>query len=391
MVLFVGNPTNVVICEGFGINQAGFTGYTILPFIACSVFAFIGLAFQFRSQKYVPKKLPDRDHLDVRAVLRDPVAAVVGSFLLGSTLVVCLVVSFFHVDVWKVTLPFAAAKFIFDLAWDHYKFVQGQKHPENARKDDEADAAMVLALQKGITHQESDTPNGVIQRSPTDGTTTKEDPLSESEQSSNPILDEKTRTSSDSPEKPREYTIFPSSRQSLHQLHKDLAHHFPVFFTALPRLPFALVPFAFSQFILIEGLDRQGWIDVFAHWLVKATGGHIQSTIWIVGLMGVILCNCAGTNIGATILLTKVVNAAPNFPPESTRAAGIALAIASNFGAVSFTFSASLAGLLWDNILRQKGIQIGQLRFARWNLLPLALMTVVGLAVVSAEMAVLYR
>ena len=40
-------------------------------------------------------------------------------------------------------------------------------------------------------------------------------------------------------------------------------HIFPVtFFTALPRLPFALVPFAFSQFILIEALAHQGWIDL---------------------------------------------------------------------------------------------------------------------------------
>lgn len=42
-----------------------------------------------------------------------------------------------------------------------------------------------------------------------------------------------------------------------------------------------------------------------------------------------------------------------------------ALALGSNIGAVSFTFSASLAGLLWKRILAQKGIQIGALQFAR--------------------------
>jgi Na+/H+ antiporter NhaD/arsenite permease-like protein len=58
---------------------------------------------------------------------------------------------------------------------------------------------------------------------------------------------------------------------------------------------------------------------------------------------------------------------------------------------VSFTFSASLAGLLWTTILEQKGIKIKQRTFAFWNLLPIIVMTGVGLAVVSAEFAVLYQ
>lgn len=167
------------------------------------------------------------------------------------------------------------------------------------------------------------------------------------------------------------------------------AGHFPTFYTALPRLPFALVPFAFSQFILIEALAHQGWIEIFANWLVRASNRQMHPTIWLIGVLGVILCNISGTNIGATILLTKVVRAA-NYPPNSDRAAAIALAVASNIGAVSFTFSASLAGLLWRQILSQKGIFIKQKEFAYWNMFPLLVMTVVGLGVVSAEMAILY-
>jgi Na+/H+ antiporter NhaD/arsenite permease-like protein len=76
-------------------------------------------------------------------------------------------------------------------------------------------------------------------------------------------------------------------------------------------------------------------------------------------------------------------------PAHTQRAAAIALAVASNIGAVSFTYSASLAGLLWRAILKQKGIFIGQRTFAFWNTLPLVAMGAVGLAVVSAEMAIL--
>ena len=102
------------------------------------------------------------------------------------------------------------------------------------------------------------------------------------------------------------------------------------------------------------------------------------------------MCNISGTNIGATILLTKVVRAA-ELSNQSTRAAAIALAVASNIGAVSFTFSASLAGLLWKSILNQKKIPMRQRTFAFWNMLPLLAMTGVGLAIVTAEMAVLYK
>jgi len=170
-----------------------------------------------------------------------------------------------------------------------------------------------------------------------------------------------------------------------------LAEHFPTISAASPRLPFALIPFAFSQFILIEGLAHQGWIDVFAVWLVKVSRQEMIPTIWLIGVLGVILCNVAGTNIGATILLTKVVRAA-QMPDNTLRAAAIALAVASNIGAVSFTFSASLAGLLWDTILKDKGYKlISQRVFAFWNALPLLLMTTAGLGVVTAEMVVLYR
>jgi len=178
-------------------------------------------------------------------------------------------------------------------------------------------------------------------------------------------------------------------REYLSARYTELAKHFPTFFTALPRLPFALIPFAFAQFILIEALARQGWIEVFGRWLAIASGGKMFPAIWIVGVMGVILCNIAGTNIGATIFLTKIIHQA-GFDAPTTRGAAIALAVASNIGAVSFTFSASLAGLLWKSILLQKGREVKQWEFAKWNSLPLLAMTTVGLAVVCAEMAVLY-
>ncbi|EJD41237.1 hypothetical protein AURDEDRAFT_138691 [Auricularia subglabra TFB-10046 SS5] len=314
MVLFVGNPTNVVICEGFAIRNIAFTAYTIMPFIACSIVCYFALAVQFRHEQYIPKRLPERGILNPRSVLIDPVGAWVGSLLLGACLALIMGVSFINVDVWEISLPFAVAKFVFDISWDYWCFVH--------------DGRPGVVSGKHGTQPE--------------------------------------------------------------RLHDYLMPRFPTFMTALPRLPFALVPFAFCQFILVEALAFRGWIDVFARWLVRASGGHAYPTVWLVGVLGVVLCNLSGTNIGATILLTKVLRAA-ELGRSATLAGAIALAVASNIGAVSFTFSASLAGLLWRAILKQKNITMSQWTFAKWNSFPVAVMTVAGLGVVCAEVAVILR
>ncbi|KAF7316125.1 Arsenical pump membrane protein [Mycena indigotica] len=357
MVLVVGNLTNVVVCEGFSINFAALTLYTILVFLACTVVCYLVLAYQFRDERHVPKRMKPIPKFDVRGAIRDPVSAAVGTVLLFSCIVVIMVVSFFKVDVWKITLPFAVAKFLFDLVWDY-----GRSHKKTGLK------------------------------------TNQEEPNRDFEKRITPAITE-------------------PSKGTLLQMDYALAsvkRTFPTACTALPRLPFALAPFSFSQFILIEALDHQGWIDVFGHWLARTTRDQIHPTIWLVGVLGIILCNVAGTNIGATILLTKIVRAA-SLSANTTRAAGIALALTSNIGAVSATFSASLAGLLWRSILKQKQKQIAkeearlaresgkedvasfaqrlelsQSAFARWNALPLLVMTVAGLGVVSLEMLVLY-
>lgn len=453
MVLFVGNPTNVVICEGFAVNNAGFTAYTILPFLACSVSCFIVLAIQFRHVEYIPRKLDVSGDLDVRSVLLDPVGAAVGGALLGTCLVVIIVVSFFNVQVWMISLPFAVSKFLWDLAWDTWKkkkkgrelkreepALEGEN--EKSSLDDDDGNAMQRELKRRKTHgtiySESDLKhklkeaeanaivNGAANRhvdtvpndvepirmlSPANTRIFDEpSPLPRAEASRSGTFNSTAPLSQDS----QQDTTAPSNSKPVsslpcissicdlqHRFSKYLSDHFPTFHIALPRLPFALVPFAFSQFILIEGLSRQGWIDIFAQWLVILTKREMFKTIWVVGVLGVLLCNASGTNIGATILLTKIVNTAalsyvpPSSGPEVNinvflRSAAIALAVASNIGAVSFTYSASLAGLLWRQILTQKDIIIPQKTFARWNLGPVLVMTVVGLAVVCAEMAVLY-
>ncbi|ODH15089.1 hypothetical protein ACO22_06475 [Paracoccidioides brasiliensis] len=173
---------------------------------------------------------------------------------------------------------------------------------------------------------------------------------------------------------------------------------FPTVTAVVAHLPFALVPFAFTMFILVQALVTKGWVPVFAygwdHWVNK-TG-----TVGAVGGMGflsVILCNFAGTNIGTTILLSRVIQSwqaihIQNNTPISNRtfwATVYSMAIGVNYGAFSTAFSASLAGMLWRDILARKHIRVRSLDFARVNLPIIAISMAVGCTVLIGQMYII--
>ncbi|KAI0477262.1 hypothetical protein GGR56DRAFT_398861 [Xylariaceae sp. FL0804] len=174
---------------------------------------------------------------------------------------------------------------------------------------------------------------------------------------------------------------------------------FPTTTAVIAHLPFALVPFAFSMFILVQGLASKGWVEVFAygwdHWVDKT--GTIGS-IGGMGFLSVVLCNAAGTNIGTTILLSRVLQQWNKIPrasglpiDERTWWASIyTMALGVNYGAFSLAFSASLAGLLWRDILARKHIKVGGLEFARVNLPIITVAMIVGCAILTGEVYIVY-
>lgn len=193
---------------------------------------------------------------------------------------------------------------------------------------------------------------------------------------------------------------------------------FPTVTAVLAHLPFALVPFAFAMFVLVQALVTKGWVQVFAygwdHWVNKTgTVGAIGG----MGFISVILSNVSishhlglnnskltnsqfsGTNIGTTILLSRVIQtwvriheANGTFVTERTFWATVyAMAIGVNYGAFSTAFSASLAGLLWRDILARKHIHVRRLEFARVNLPIIAISMTVGCAVLVGEVYIVRK
>ncbi|CAG8918191.1 unnamed protein product [Penicillium salamii] len=181
-------------------------------------------------------------------------------------------------------------------------------------------------------------------------------------------------------------------------LYRWLQETFPTVTVVVSHMPFPLLPFAFAMFVLVQALVTKGWVPVFAygwnHWVNKTgTVGAIGG----MAFLSVILCNFAGTNIGTTILLSRVIQAWKQIADEtgipiSDRtwwATIYSMALGVNYGAFSTAFSASLAGLLWRDILRRKHIRVGSLDFARVNLPIIALSMVVGCVVLIGEVYIM--
>ncbi|KAI1155535.1 hypothetical protein F4825DRAFT_407248 [Nemania diffusa] len=219
-------------------------------------------------------------------------------------------------------------------------------------------------------------------------------------QSTQGVQDREREASNDiaSPERRTSITIPSDNPSTLVSVIEDtfrwLQDTFPTVIAVLGHLPFALLPFAFEMFILVQGLVTNGWVPVFAygwyHWVQK-TG-----TIGAIGGMGflsVILCNFAGTNIGTTILLSRVIQAWEQIQMNYQQPLGnrtkwatiYSMALGVNYGAFSIAFSASLAGLLWRDILSRKHISVRGLEFARVNLPIISTAMTIGLAVLTGE------
>ncbi|KAK6853852.1 arsenite efflux transporter ArsB-like protein [Apiospora arundinis] len=175
---------------------------------------------------------------------------------------------------------------------------------------------------------------------------------------------------------------------------------FPAASIVMSRLPFELVPFAFAMFILVQGLVTRGWVPVFAYgwdaW-IKRTG--VVGAIGGMGFLGVVLSNFTGTNIGTTILLCRIMQAWQQILASGGRAttdrtfwgAVYGMALGVNYGAFSSALCASLAGLLWRDILLSKGVIVRRLEFLRVNAPIIAIATAVGCAVLVGEIYIMRK
>ena len=168
---------------------------------------------------------------------------------------------------------------------------------------------------------------------------------------------------------------------------------FPTTCATLRKLPISLLPFAFGMFILVQALAHVGFVAIMARGIARVCAHGVAATTFFMAFLSIVLCNFGGTNIGSTILLTKVMQnpafieaIAPSLRAGVVRACMYATALGSNLGALGGTFAASLAGLLWRGTLLHHGIHVRALDFAVWCAVAVVPAAGAALGVLLAEM-----
>lgn len=378
-VLVSSNPTNILITGSFSLNYiTEFTKWTILPSIVPAILNFPILLFMFR--KKIPKTItPLTD--DPWSKLRNRRGAIFFSSLMAVTLAVLVGTTFVPggaVGVWMVTAPAGILAFFFDIFCD-LRFKKSQEETIQRESIDPA-ADYPYSEKDG---EDNKTVSGVSKGVSTSNTGSKQ------RKSKGEDIDIKPSTPNLTPAR----NPIQSSSVSLTSLLRSLTRRFPGTTRTVTRLPIALLPFAMCEFILVRGLQQRGWITVFARGFAQACTSPAATVFFFGFVCAAFLCPLAGTNIGATIILVEILSdsafrnsAAVQADPRILIGAIYSVALGSNLGAFSYTFAGSLAGLLWRDLLGDKGVKISQAQFAVVNLVPLIMQTGVGCAIILGQL-----
>ncbi|EJT96931.1 hypothetical protein DACRYDRAFT_97372 [Dacryopinax primogenitus] len=378
VVLVSSNPTNLVLAGAYSLSFLTYTANTILPFLASSLCVLPTLVFwSFSTAQYIPRTVNQPD-IDPRVALIDKPGAIFGSGLLVTTLAVLVGTSAagLSVSVWQVTVPAGLLMLARDVAHDLNlatllpKLFSDDGKPGTSGQDEGRDPENIPS-------------DAVLRNDPVEMVNIP-DGMERSPQATFPAHSDLEDA----------LTLHSPNKTTLQSLVSSLRHRLPTLTAVFPRLPLALLPFAFSMFTLIQGISATGWLDVFTHWWTAyADRTGPVGVVFLMGLISVLLCNFCGTNIGATILLASVLQSwtEQHQPSPRMRAGALyALALGSNYGAFSTTFPASLAGLLWRGILVQKGIEVQTHQFAKLNFVTIAVAMTVGCGVLIAQLYVVY-
>jgi hypothetical protein len=156
--------------------------------------------------------------------------------------------------------------------------------------------------------------------------------------------------------------------------------------------PWAVLPFVFGMFTLVNALNTFGWIDAFSTQILSVIPGDegnsmkaIAISTFLMTTISIVLCMLV-SNQPASILLAQVL-IAPSFDklPTYVRTGGmLGVLEGANVGGC-WSIMGALAGILWSGILRTKGIKIGYFQFMKVGFKVMPLITFVVAFIIWAE------
>ena len=239
-VLVSSNLTNLVLVGAFSIPFPTFTAFMVLPFLAAATATYPVFLLIFRGRDSIPRSIDiGGEDSALSSALADKWGAVFGSVLLTATLGVLVGTSTLGIPVWEITVPPAVIMFIRDVVYDWR--MSGQTSRSQS----------IEMEQIAVTSQKD--------------TTTDAPP---------PQL----------AQNPRGFWR--------HLTPSYLSSRFPTATTILKRLPIGLVLFALMTFVLVQGLTRKGWVELFAKgWAWWASNTGVVGVTAGMGIIACILCN----------------------------------------------------------------------------------------------------
>ncbi len=347
-ILVSSNPTNLVLAGAFNIKFINYTANMIVPVVVTAIVLFPFLLYivfadesliplsikmhelseEAKAKKPVNPNIPhgrgvveeeENEHIndeqgkvlsleEIMNPFLDKGGAVFGAVIMATTLITVLVLNAVsqstgeHPVFW-VTLPAAFVMFCWDVTFGWFNRKKTREIAHKGRQEIE------LARTERAAREQEEAQRAALEQeaiAASDHALVKRYPM---EPSSSQELVEMSFSGGDVNEKQQKLSEGPSTeaalgddpghdqeRATLVSLVKNvytwLQETFPTVTAVIAHLPFALVPFAFCMFILVQALATKGWIQVFAHgwdhWVNKTgTVGAIGG----MGFLSVILCN----------------------------------------------------------------------------------------------------
>jgi arsenical pump membrane protein len=107
MMLYIGNPTNIVLAAAFNLRFDEYTIWMILPAIAAGLLNMILLYFLFR--KKINQPLRHIQRIDPRSAITDPTSTVLGLSMLAGCIVSLVIAPYLGIEMWGISLAFGLA------------------------------------------------------------------------------------------------------------------------------------------------------------------------------------------------------------------------------------------------------------------------------------------
>jgi len=157
--------------------------------------------------------------------------------------------------------------------------------------------------------------------------------------------------------------------------------------------PWGVVPFVLGMFILVQGLNEDGWIDEFGSYFVNfvgsSKGGMMETLPLTFAVLGITTVSTNFINNQPAAILFSRILLSSSFVEATTRkqqlGSGFAVIIATNFGA-NLTLIGALGGIIWTNILTQKKIRCSGKKFSAIGTTVTVLPICIAMLVVNLEL-----